>query len=118
MNGNLSPDMLKCLAPNRAWPLAVQGQVLSSVGIGVCDAVLTNFVRGLENWAYDTVFVQWTLAAGGAPLAVVANTEYDLFSAAGVGQPLTGGWGQNKGLEYTDLLTLGVPVPEGFMMVV
>lgn len=118
MNGNLTPDQLKCLAPNRAWPLAINGQSCTSVGIGLCDSVLSNFVRGAEAWAYDTVFVQWALAAGGDPLSVAAGTEYDLFATSGNNEPLVGGWGQNKGLEYSDLLTQGVPVDQGFMMVV
>ena len=119
MNGNLKPEDLKCLAPNRPWVLGVQNQVCTSCGIGLCDSVLCNFVRGAEAWAYDKVLVNWGLTGAAASLTASANTEYDLFSQSGggVGEgPIVGGWA-NKGLADTDLLDGGTPVDRGFMMV-
>lgn len=119
MQGNLKPEDLKCLAPNRPWVLGVQNQVCSSCGIGLCDSVLCNFVRGAEAWFYDKVLVNWGIEADGAPLTIEANTEYDLMSqnGGGVGEgPILGGW-YNKGLNDTDGLDGGTPVDRGFMMV-
>jgi len=120
MQGNISAADMRCLAPNRSWVLQVMNQVCSSCGIGLCDSVLCNFVRGAEAWMYDTVFFRWALAANGAPLTLDAGQSRELYSNAGGGNggTILGGWGQTKNLNYSDLLDGGTPVDRGFMQVV
>ncbi len=133
-------DVQQAFSPTRPWVLGVNYQSISYCGVGLCDPILANSVRGPEPFSYDTGLFPFVMAATtvststGGPLA--ANTDGDDLTAtggsnmtlfqAGVGDPVviasgtvgaSAAW-YNKTISDTDTFKAGSPVDRGNLMMV
>jgi hypothetical protein len=115
----LTDEICAAFAPCRTWPIGVDGQICSTVGVGICDPVLGIIINSLPNVIYDTVFFQWTLSGAGGTLSISAGQTRTFFANAfgGVGGTIDGGW-QSAGLEYRDTIDGNVPGCRGFLWMV
>lgn len=116
VNAVLTEEICAAFAPCRNWPINIDGQICSTVGVGICDPVLGIIINSLPNTIYDTVFVNWALSGAGGILSVTAGAQYIFFANAfgGVGGTAAGFWG-NVGLAYRDTIDGNVPGCRGFL---
>lgn len=115
----LTDEICAAFAPCRMWPGHVDGQICSTVGVGICDPVLGIIINSLPSVIYDTIFVQWTLSAPGGTLSISAGQQHTFFlgTFGGVGGTIDGGW-STAGLEYRDTIEGNVPGCRGFLWMV